>query len=50
LLKRVVNGLPVSGSLDLDVVVERTAGWSGAELAVPIEEAMSRSLVDHTDL
>jgi hypothetical protein len=30
-------------------VVERTGGWSGAEIAVAVEEAMSRSLLDRTD-
>ena len=31
------------------MVVDRTNGWSGAELVVAIEEAMSRSLPSGTD-
>lgn len=49
LLDRAIDGLPIVGSLDKDVVVERTGGWSGAEIAVAVEEAMSRSLLDRTD-
>jgi len=49
LLDRAIDGLPIVGSLDKDVVVERTGGWSGAEIAVAVEEAMSRSLIDRTD-
>ena len=49
LLERAVDGLPLSGPLDLDLVVQRTGGWSGAEIDVAIEEAMSRSLLDGTD-
>ena len=49
LLDRAVEGLPVSGSLDLDLVVQRTGGWTGAEIDVAVEEAMSRSLLGATD-
>lgn len=49
LLERAVDGLPVLGRLDKDLVVDRTVGWSGAEVAVAVEEAMSRSLLDRTD-
>jgi ATP-dependent Zn protease len=49
LLRRLADGLPVQGSLDLEQVVERTQGWTGAELAGAIEEACSRSLRDHSD-
>lgn len=49
LLERAIDGLPIVGSLDRDLVVERTGGWSGAEIAVAVEEAMSRSLLDRTD-
>jgi ATP-dependent Zn protease len=49
LLRRAVTGLPTAGALDLEVVVDRTNGWSGAELVVAIEEAMSRSLPSGTD-
>ena len=49
ILARAIEGLPVQGPLDLDLVIERTDGWSGAEIAVVVEEAMSRSLLDRTD-
>jgi ATP-dependent Zn protease len=49
LLERAVAGVPVQGEIAIPVLVERTAGWTGAELSVAIEEAMSRSLLDHTD-
>jgi ATP-dependent Zn protease len=49
LLERAVATVPVRGEIDIGVAVERTAGWTGAELSVAIEEAMSRSLLDHTD-
>lgn len=49
LLDRAVDGLPVRGTIDRQLVIERTGGWSGAEIAVAIEEAMSRSLLDGTD-
>jgi ATP-dependent Zn protease len=49
LLRRAVTGLPTAGGLDLEVVVDRTNGWSGAELVVAVEEAMSRSLPSGTD-
>ena len=49
LLERAVAGLPALGSIDLQQLVDRTSGWSGAELAVAVEEACARSLVDHSD-
>jgi AAA+ superfamily predicted ATPase len=49
LLDRAIDGLPVVGTLDVALAVERTGGWSGAEIAVAVEEVMSRSLLDHTD-
>lgn len=49
LLERAVAGVPTAGRIDLFPLVERTAGWSGAELTVAIEEACSRSLLDGTD-
>lgn len=49
LLDRAVEGLPIVGTLDLGLVVDRTGGWSGAELVTAVEEAMSRSLPSHTD-
>lgn len=49
LLDRSIVGLPIAGALDLDLVVERTGGWSGAEIVVAVEEAMSHSLIDRTD-
>lgn len=49
LLARAVEGLPIVGDLDLDVVVDRTGMWTGAELAGAVEEACARSLSDGTD-
>ncbi len=49
LLERAVAGLPTVGSIDLQQLVDRTSGWSGAELAIAVEEACARSLVDHSD-
>jgi cell division protease FtsH len=49
LFARATDGLRVVGSLDADLIVERTGGWSGAEVAVAVEEAVSRSLLDRTD-
>jgi ATP-dependent Zn protease len=49
LLSRLVDGLPIKGELDLESVVDRTGGWSGAELAGAIQDACSRSLLDRTD-
>ncbi len=49
LFERAVDGLPVEGDLDLRLLVDRTPGWSGAEIVVAVEEAMSRSLLDRTD-
>ena len=46
LLEGAIRGLPVAGVLDLGLLVERTAGWTGAELAGAAPEAMSRSLLD----
>jgi len=49
LLTRLTAGLPVAGDLDLATVVDRTGGWSGAELDGAVQDACSRSLLDHTD-
>jgi SpoVK/Ycf46/Vps4 family AAA+-type ATPase len=49
LLERAIAGIPVRGELDMDRLVDRTADWTGAELASAVEEACSRSLVDHSD-
>lgn len=49
LLERAMDGLPRLGAIDLGKLVERSAGWSGAELAGLVHEACSRSLVDHSD-
>ena len=49
LLERLVDGVPTKGVLDLATIVDRTGGWTGAELAVAAESAASRSLLDHTD-
>jgi ATP-dependent Zn protease len=49
LLERAVASVPVQGEIAIPVLVERTAGWTGAELSVAVEEAMSRSLLDHSD-
>jgi len=49
LLDRAIDGLPILGTIDRDLVVERTGSWSGAEIAVAVEEAMSRSLLTRTD-
>ncbi len=49
LLERAVAGLAVDGRLDLDTIADRTGGWSGAGLAIAVEEACTRSLPDHTD-
>jgi SpoVK/Ycf46/Vps4 family AAA+-type ATPase len=50
LLERAIAGLPIAGpSPNLDLVIQRTGGWSGAEIAVAVDEAMSRSLLDGTD-
>jgi cell division protease FtsH len=40
---------PVNGPIDLDRLAERTIGWTGAEIVGAVEEAVSRSLPDHTD-
>jgi SpoVK/Ycf46/Vps4 family AAA+-type ATPase len=49
LLVRAIAGLPTVGQIDIDRVVERTMGWSGAQLTVAVAEAMSRSLPSKTD-
>jgi cell division protease FtsH len=49
LLQRAADGLPVVGDLDLEVIVERTGGWTGAELVTAVAEACSRSLPDRSD-
>lgn len=49
LLERAITGLPIVGKIDVDRVVERTMGWSGAQITVAVAEAMSRSLPSKTD-
>jgi len=49
LLDRLIDGLLIVGELDLETVVDRTGDWSGAELAGAVQDACSRSLLDHTD-
>lgn len=49
LLERLVDGLPRQGELDLAAIVDRTGDWSGAELAGAVQEACTRSLLDHSD-
>ena len=49
LLQRLIERRPMSGTIDIEAVVDRTGGWTGAALAGAIDEAMSRSLPDHTD-
>lgn len=46
LLQRAIAGLPSAGPIDLDVAVDRTGGWTGAELAGVATEAISRSLLE----
>ncbi len=45
LLGRVIEGLPGAETLSLERIVERTQGWSGAELAALPEQAVTRSLL-----
>jgi ATP-dependent Zn protease len=49
MLVRAITGLPGGDELNIATLVERTAGWTGAELVGAVEEACSRSLVDHSD-
>jgi ATP-dependent Zn protease len=49
LLERLIEGLPVTGDIDVDSVVARTAHWTGAQLVGAVEEASARSLLDGTD-
>jgi cell division protease FtsH len=49
LLARAIEGLPGAESIELLLIVERTGGWTGAELAGAVAEACSRSLLDHSD-
>jgi ATP-dependent Zn protease len=49
LLERAVSGLPSVGQIELQVLVDRTNGWTGAELVTAVETACARSLLDHTD-
>ena len=45
LLGREVDGLPGAEMLDRAMIVERTYGWTGAEIAGLVEETMTRSLL-----
>ena len=49
LLERLIEGLPQQGEIDLAAIVDRTGDWSGAELTGAIQEACTRSLLDHSD-
>ena len=49
LFERAIARVPVSGEIDVDRLVARTGMWTGAEIAVAVEEAVSRSLIDGTD-
>ena len=44
LLERAVRDVPTVGPIDLDIVVERTSGWTGAAIVTAVSEACSRSL------
>jgi SpoVK/Ycf46/Vps4 family AAA+-type ATPase len=49
LLTRTLAGLPTKGDVAVETVIDRTVGWTGAELLSAVEEACSRSLIDRTD-
>ena len=49
LFERAVARVPVSGNIDFERLVARTGMWTGAEITVAVEEAVSRSLIDGTD-
>lgn len=49
MLERAIADLPSVGVIDPDIVVERTQGWTGAEIAIAVQEACSRSLLDGSD-
>ena len=49
LLARTIEGLPTEGEIALQTVVDRTVGWTGAELLTAVEDACSRSLIDGSD-
>ena len=40
---------PVAGEIEIERLVARTGMWTGAEITVAVEEAVSRSLIDGTD-
>lgn len=44
LLAQAVAGLPGAEDLERALIVERTSGWTGAEIVGLVEEAMTRSL------
>ncbi len=46
LLRRAVTGLPGAETLRLARLVERTVGWSGAEITGLVPEALTRSLLE----
>ena len=46
LLRRSVAGLPGAETLRLERLVERTVGWSGAEITGLVPEALTRSLLE----
>ena len=49
LFERAIARVPVLGAIDIDRLVARTGMWTGAEIAVAVEEAVNRSLIDGTD-
>jgi SpoVK/Ycf46/Vps4 family AAA+-type ATPase len=49
LFERAITGVPILGNIDLERLVARTGSWTGAEIAVAVEEAIGRSLIDRTD-
>jgi ATP-dependent Zn protease len=49
LFERAIARVPVSGGIDVERLVARAGGWTGAEITVAVEEAVGRSLIDGTD-
>jgi SpoVK/Ycf46/Vps4 family AAA+-type ATPase len=49
LFERAIARVPQVGDIDTEAVVVRTGGWTGAEIDIAVQEAVSRSLLDGTD-
>jgi ATP-dependent Zn protease len=49
LFTRAIAKVPVAAEIDVEALVMRTGDWTGAEIDVAVEEAVSRSLLDGTD-